>query len=590
MPTSARKSAIFGLFLGEALASALDLLRQAKDLSDVAALIGYKPKNLGYILYYIPDSLKYTVFEIDKKGGGKREISAPIEQLKLVQRRVHQLLSRCLLEIEKAEGVKSDGILSHGFRQHYSIATNARNHRGRRWVFNLDLKDFFPSINFGRVRGYLIKNRHFRLNAKVATIIAQIACHENQLPQGSPTSPIVSNLLASMLDIKLNRLAARNRCTYTRYADDLTFSSNRKIFPREIASCVNSDTQEWQPSEILRYRIFQSGFRVNDAKTRMQFYWSRQDATGLVVNKKVNVKREYIKLARARCDRLFNTGACMRKFENCGVTNEEPFGLDQLQGMLAHIFQIKGDEFEHKRQNSNLNGKEHPGFYRTYRQFLDYRAFAANEIPTILFEGYTDSIYVKCALRAFANHYADLIDPARAKPLKVRLFRYSDTTDAVQHLNGGTGDLRQLIYNYSERTRHFSQTNFKNPVILVVDNDAGSKGRNGLFAAVKQVSKAPAVDGSKSFYHVWKNLYVVPTPMLGGGRDSMIEDFLPPAVLNVKLNGKTLHLSEKGFNHTKHFGKTRLAKYVQENRTNIDFAGYRPLLDAIVAAKAHYTP
>lgn len=567
----------------------LGRLRQAKKLSDVAKLIGYQPKNLSYILYKIPDKSKYTSFKIDKRSGGKREINAPTERLKLVQRRVHELLSICHQEIERAEGVKPDCVLSHGFRKKYSIATNAKNHRGRRWVFNLDLKDFFPSINFGRVRGYLIKNRHFRLNENVATIIAQIACHNNQLPQGSPTSPVVSNLLASILDIRLNRLAAHCRCTYTRYADDLTFSSNKKLFPAEIASCVDDVTREWKPSDILRYHIFQAGFQINDAKTRMQYYWSRQDATGLVVNKKVNIKREYVKLARARCDRLFRTGSCTRKIMYYGDAYEEPLGVDQLQGMLAHIFEIKGDEFGHKRQKGSLNSKEHPAFYRTYRKFLDFRAFAANEMPTLLFEGKTDGIYVKCALLAFANHYTDMIDPAGSKSLKVRLIRYSHTSDAVQNLSGGTGDLRQLIYDYRERIRPFAKAPFGSPVILVVDNDDGSKGGGGLFAAVKNVSKATAaVDGSAQFYHVLKNLYVVPTPKLANGKDSMIENFLPADVLKVKLNGKSLQLSEKSFDRHKHFGKTPFAEYAQKNRVDIDFSGYRPLLDAIAAARNHF--
>ena len=79
--------------------------------------------------------------------------------------------------------------MSHGFRRHYSIITNARRHKRRRYVLNLDLQDFFPSFSFGRVRGFFIHNNSFKLNEKVATIIAQIACHENVLPQGSPCSP-----------------------------------------------------------------------------------------------------------------------------------------------------------------------------------------------------------------------------------------------------------------------------------------------------------------------------------------------------------------------------------------------------------------
>src|SRR5207253_493823 len=85
------------------------------------------------------------------------------------------------------------------------------------------------------VRGYFIRDKNFVLNEKVATVIAQIACHENALPQGSPCSPVISNLIAHVLDTHLVRLASRVGCTYSRYADDLTFSTNKKPFPREIA-------------------------------------------------------------------------------------------------------------------------------------------------------------------------------------------------------------------------------------------------------------------------------------------------------------------------------------------------------------------
>ncbi|NJN91776.1 MAG: RNA-directed DNA polymerase [Leptolyngbyaceae cyanobacterium SL_5_14] len=125
--------------------------------------------------------------------------------------------------------------VSHGFKRKLSIRTNARKHRNRRYVFNIDLTDFFGSINFGRVRGFFIKDKRFRLNSKVATIFAQIACFKKSLPQGSPCSPVISNLIGNILDTHLVRLAARTGCTYTRYADDLTFSTNKRCFPRSIA-------------------------------------------------------------------------------------------------------------------------------------------------------------------------------------------------------------------------------------------------------------------------------------------------------------------------------------------------------------------
>ena len=114
--------------------------------------------------------------------------------------------------------------------------TNAYIHKRRRYVLNLDLEDFFPSFNFGRVRGFFIKDKHFALHERVETIIAQIACHDNELPQGSPCSPVISNLIAHLLDVRLARLAKAHKCTYSRYADDITFSTNRKEFPSDLAA------------------------------------------------------------------------------------------------------------------------------------------------------------------------------------------------------------------------------------------------------------------------------------------------------------------------------------------------------------------
>lgn len=267
----------------------LDALKAAKGLHGIAHLIGFKPKNLAYILHGIPDGRKYSEFSIPKKSGGERVIRSPLPKLKHVQRRLADRLSLCLAEIDRFEGVQRECTLSHGFRPHLGIATNAEPHVRRRWVFNIDLEDYFPSINFGRVRGYFMKNRHFRLDEASATILAQICCWKNELPQGAPTSPVVSNLLTSNLDITLNRLARRERCTYTRYADDLTFSTNKKSFPREIATPPHGENCPWVPGDDLRYRIYRSGFKIKDRKTRMQHYWSRQEVTGLTVNLKVNI-------------------------------------------------------------------------------------------------------------------------------------------------------------------------------------------------------------------------------------------------------------------------------------------------------------
>ena len=179
----------------------LAALKAATTLRNVAALLGFKPAGLAFILYKKHSASKYTKFDIPKRNGGIRQICAPFADLKLVQRRLSDLLQNCVAEINEASG--RDDRISHGFKRGRSIATNAKEHRNRRYVFNVDLRDFFGAINFGRVRGFFIADGNFSLHPHVATVLAQIACYDNALPQGSPCSPVVSNLIGHVLDIHL---------------------------------------------------------------------------------------------------------------------------------------------------------------------------------------------------------------------------------------------------------------------------------------------------------------------------------------------------------------------------------------------------
>jgi len=151
--------------------------------------------------------------------------------------------------------------------------------------------DFFPTINFGRVRG-LFMAYPFEYPADVATLLAQICCHDNQLPQGAPTSPIVSNYICRKLDSQLSRLASSERCYFTRYADDIAISTDRTVFPSRVA-LITSGQSLAGPS--LAGLIESNGFEINPAKTRLMRRTQRQRITGLVVNEKVNVSRHYVR-------------------------------------------------------------------------------------------------------------------------------------------------------------------------------------------------------------------------------------------------------------------------------------------------------
>src|ERR1700682_6227714 len=162
--------------------SRLKSLKSTKTRRGLARLLQFKPSALSYILFKQGTADKYTIFTIPKRKGGTRTIKAPTDALKLMQQRLSDLLQDCAAEINKAKNRKDK--IAHGFKRERSIVTNARQHRNRRYVFNIDLENFFPSINFGRVRGYFIRDASFALHEDVATVIAQIACHENELPQG----------------------------------------------------------------------------------------------------------------------------------------------------------------------------------------------------------------------------------------------------------------------------------------------------------------------------------------------------------------------------------------------------------------------
>lgn len=553
-------------------------LKAATTLLDVAKLLGVKPSALAYVLYKVPEQNKYATFTVPKKSGGQRIISAPDERLKLIQGRLGKFLEECQIEIEAKLKVRQQCVLAHGFKTGLSIATNAINHRNRRWVFNTDLQDFFPTINFGRVYGFFLKNQHYKLNKKVATLIAQIACHENQLPQGSPCSPIISNIIAHLLDIRLNELAAAHGCTYTRYADDLTFSTNKKTFPSRIAKRDPVSEHLWTAGAGLKKRVEKTGFIINAQKTRMQYRNSRQEATGLVVNRKVNVRKEYYKTARAMCWQLVTKGAAYEKVNGSAVAMD----LDKLRGMLAFIYHIK--RWDDARRGRPPAETENSCYQRVYADFLNYTSFHGLTQPTIVCEGKTDNVYLRCALRSLAAHYPTLVEvKGTQRNLLVRLFKFTKTTGRVQGLSGGASQLSNILSDYRKMIKNFKGVP-KHPTILVVDNDSGPE---KLFKHLSNLLKKK-VDGDDPYYYAYENLYVVPVPKVGGAFTAM-EQLFEPNVLKTDLNGRKLDLTNKEPDGTKFYSKNTFSiEVIQKGQAGINFDGFKPLLDAIAAVQTDY--
>jgi hypothetical protein len=545
---------------------------------------------LAYIVYKLPPAAKYTSFDIEKKGGGTRHIDAPMPRLKELQRRLAGVLYACLRDLEASE--KRKNTLSHAFREDYSIITNAKSHTSRRYVLTLDLHNFFPSLHFGRVRGFFIKNSHFKLNESVATLLAQIACNDGVLPQGSPCSPVLSELLTHFLDMRLVKFAARNKCSYTRYADDITFSTNQKEFPPELAVVVG---EAWHLGAQLKSRIEDAGFAVNDAKTRMQVRGSRQEVTGLTVNAKVNVPKNYYKLARAMTNSFLTTGT----FKCVGVDDTS---VQRLEGILNHIYYVRERQIDLEidaEQNTEKQHKLHAdrtkqkgdypsGIRLVYRKLVFFKHFVDPSKPLVICEGPTDPIYLKCAIRSLAAAHPKLATVEGGKfSANINFFKYSKQSRDLLQLRGGSADLKCFLETWTHNLEQYKYSPMKHPIIVIIDNDDGAKSIFGLLNSKKfGITISHATD--KPFYYLEGPLYLIKTPVKGADNKSCPEDFFDPALLATKVDGKIFN-PNKDHEAPGEFGKVVFAeKVVRPQADTIDFSGFDQILTRIEAVLEHY--
>ena len=563
----------------------LNSIKNTTNLNGLAKILGYKPKSLSYLLYALPPSEKYRTFTIPKKSGGTRTIQAPTAKLARLQGKLAEKLHECVTEIQGKQ--KKFWSASYGFQKDKTIVSNASAHRHRRFVFNADIENFFGSIHFGRVRGFFIHDNSFKLDPAVATIIAQIACHNNVLPQGSPCSPIISNLIGNILDRRLIALARNVHCTYTRYADDLTFSTNKKHFPSEIA--INQSDNVWDVGEELRCEIENTGFKLNKEKTRMSYKNSRQTVTGLVVNVKPNIKQDYYRKARAMCNSLFKTGKYCCQIDNKPVMTSN---LNPLEGILSHIYFVKARK--DRKPDVNKKASKAGEFslpsapLELYRRFLFFKHFVALDLPLIVTEGRSDITYLKCAFRALAKDLPSfsILDQGKLKR-RVMFLRTSSTTREVLNLGNGTGGQMNLINQYSKNIKRYGYRALKHPVIVLCDNDRGAK---GVFKAAKEKSQFSEISyqTAENFYFLGENLYLVKIPEGEHGKQRMIEDLFPKNILDIEINGKKFNPKEDT-NDDKSYGKIIFAdRVVRANCNAISFCDFTPLLDRISLCLADY--
>lgn len=301
-----------------------------------ARLCGSSYYHLSRIIYPSP---KYETFSLAKKSGGVRIINAPKRKIKEIQYELLKLIEEYYKDFKKPV---------HGFVQKRSVMTNAEQHLNKKFILNFDLEDFFSTIHFGRVKG-VFTSKPFEFSEHVAAVIAHICCKDGMLPQGAPTSPIVSNLICRQLDNELMALAAKYRATYTRYCDDITFSFTVKRFkdlPRQI---VDATSLPVSLGLELQSTILKNSFRINEKKTRLNGRSSRMEVTGITVNNQPNVKREYIHNIRGMLHSwekygLKNAGVEFANKYNRQLRDKSiPPYHNVVRGKLLYLKMIKGE-------------------------------------------------------------------------------------------------------------------------------------------------------------------------------------------------------------------------------------------------------
>lgn len=237
------------------------------DIYHLSKLIGIKYSNLYHYIMNADDF--YQEFSVTKKSGGERIISSPSLNLKKIQR---WILDNILINFNVDESAK-------GFLKDNSIVDNAKMHINKALVYNIDIKNFFPSISEKSVY-FLFFNQGY--SSEVSFALSKLLSFRGYLPQGSPCSPLLSNIICLKMDQDMKILAHKINADYSRYADDMTISTNDvKLFVGKKEAF----------KKIVKY----SGFNLNDKKERMQFENQPQFVTGLVVNNGVKVRRRFKK-------------------------------------------------------------------------------------------------------------------------------------------------------------------------------------------------------------------------------------------------------------------------------------------------------
>lgn len=568
----------------------------------------------------------YHIESIPKKhSDGKRELTIPDNNLKKIQRVINNLISE-QLKFDEHEFKKS----SQAFQKGKSIFSNAQIHRNKKYILHVDIENFFPSIHFGRISGYFIKE--FKMSPEMAYFFSDLLTYKGSLPQGAPTSPIIANLIGEKLDKRIQYIASKYHFTYSRYADDLVFSTNDESVIMNKLDLFYSNIENV---------INKNGFSINEQKLSLNGPNVRHTVTGLSNNKRVSSTVDFYKSTRAMANSFYTKnffeinnnsfkGDTKENFEKC---------MNILQGRFSFIKDIEdrnralyfthangevyhgitANDFREIHYTERNNKYEiYSGKILSYSRFLFFKFFLAGDVMHVFTEGKTDPRYIRGAITSLNSRlelklidFQTQVDKGTTFSKIFDLNRGGHALSEIIHMYCGDG-LKAVVYtkqltNYGSYFKKrliskrasvmlldFELRNEASPLVILIGNITKMEIKEEDYPDKKERAKQRKIRKSiiinelkkNGYFHVTLNLYLATTiKMSDTEKDNAIEGYFAEDFLENPLkDGRSFEEASsledrKGETNKNTIRKEELSRFVEKIKDEKTFDGFKGLLD-----------